>query len=392
MLAGAIAFLLSSVVGTTEIKAQSGFDPYTVTGVRVTWKTAQGDVPPPVRVFGGAVQAGALLLRRLTEGKYHPRLPVLTPETARRLLENHKIGDVSRKGGRLAALIDYRFSPEKTRSYLRQANISVIDRVSPPVVVLPVWLAEHGAVLWDDPNPLRRAWQEVNVATGLVPIVIPEGGLKDLRLIDGPTAQRGNREPLAQIARKYGAGSVLRVIAERDGKEVKLTVTSFSANVALPAGESWVVYTKKTAAGYTVAVKRIVSRLRQRWKTSLSVPAGPVSRLAVTAPLVSFTHWVGLRRILNNLPRIQRLQIRQLSSTDAQLVLHYVGKLEELQAVLLQKGLQLSGRREGDNEMVWILKRRRANKGGLDKEGSLDREDRPSPGSKFQPDKRRPTR
>ena len=363
------------------------------------------------------------LLRRLTSARDHEYLPTVPPERARAMVRGLEVVRAKRrkiKGGRsFDGALSYLFRPRTVGAFLRSEEIAWSSRRSDPVLVLPVWRDESGAVLWDDPNPWRDAWLSSEREPGLVPVVLPEGSLKDLQTIDAAQASERDAERLTAIAGAYGAKQVLVAVAapggagaddrapegaeegaeERTGERAEertgdsgeeaaddragagerrdeglekqaeaggLTVSAALFNLRSGDIEELEPVTAGAGTAMAAAAAALNAWLQERWKDRVIVPDGPVATTRVVLRFDDLAAWVRVRENLVAAPSVTGHRVIAFSRGEAQLALTHRGNADDLAGRLPAFGLLLQQERgrSPKAKTVWVLGERAPDRGG----------------------------
>ena len=283
-------------------------------------------------------------------------------------------------GGRsFDGALSFLFRPRAVGAFLRSEEIAWSSRRSDPVLVLPVWRGESGDILWDDPNPWRDAWTATESEPGLVPVVLPEGSLRDLQAIDAGQARERDAKRLATIARVYGAKQVLVAVAaarrpsgeapvepsgeagsEGDGREGWLTVSAALFNLR----SGGFAELEPIAAGGETAMSAVAASLtawlQERWKDRVIVPDGPVATTRVEFRFDDLVAWVRVRENLVAAPSVTGYRVIAFSKGEARLALTHRGNADDLAGRLPAFGLLLHQERGAGPKAktVWVLAER----------------------------------
>lgn len=298
------------------------------------------------------------MLRRLIRKRDHQRIPRVGAVKARAMASGLEVFRAKRlpsaKGRRFEGALSFQFDSKKLAAFLETTGLAWSTRRSKPALVLAVWRKDTRTVLWDTPNPWRTAWETVALPAGLVPLVLPDGTLGDLQAINGAQAFKGDVEPILAIAARYEVGRVLIVVAQDDGKTIRIAASIFDKQ----SGRIERLMTVSIASREKMAsaVAAIVSGVEERWKARVIVPAGPVQRLGVTARFVDIASWTAIRENLKAAPDIVDYRIRGFSAGEAGIMLRYRGQLDGLPGRLEKFGLLLMKEEGSNGEPVWILR------------------------------------
>ena len=313
--------------------------------------------------LNGAPAALDRLFRRLTSARDHEVLPPVPAERARSMVRGIEVVHAKRrksgKGRAFDGALSYLFKPKAVGALLRNEQIAWSSRRSDPVLILPVWRDEGGGVLWDDPNPWRDAWTAGERETGLVPVVLPEGSLKDLQTIDADQAGERDAPALAAIAGFYGAKQVLVAIAGND-ENGRLTVSAALFNLRSGQSEDLEPVTAEGETAMAEAAAALVARLQERWKDRVVVPEGPVVNTQVTLRFDDLATWVRVRENLDAAPSVTGHRVIAFSAGEAVLSLAHRGRADDLSRRLPSFGLVL--REESapgsKGKAAWVLAER----------------------------------
>ena len=106
------------------------------------------------------------MLARLTLRQDRQNLPTLSRTDIAGYVRDFSVAQEKASSVRYIARLNYRFKPEPIRELLRAYNVPFAETSSKPMLVLPVFENAASAVLWDEPNPWRLAWQQRDAPDG----------------------------------------------------------------------------------------------------------------------------------------------------------------------------------------------------------------------------------
>lgn len=344
------ALFAAIVASVAPVAAQDASGVYRVEGVAVSAKGNSGEQAKNRALATGRRRAFDQLMRRITLPRDRARVPKPTAETLRDLVAGFEIEDETARATEYKGRVTFRFDKAEVEQLLRSADVGFVQGGARPALMLPVWQDGATPLLWDDPNPWRRAWRKVDPEIGAVSFAQPRGDLADLQAISGQQALRLDRQALAAIAERYNASVVLVSHARRENNGVRIRVMRFDVD----ARDVATVGTYESGGSDTAlaaTAKKIASAFEASWKTTNVVPTGPSSKLTVTAPLSGLAYWIRLRDTMARVPAVRDQRIVRLSPAAAEVELTYVGSLDDLRAALRQSGIELtegSPRENGD--------------------------------------------
>jgi hypothetical protein len=128
-----------------------------------------------------------------------------------------------------------------------------------------------------------------------------------------------------------------------------------------PGGEATVVESFRGNRGEGVhdllghAAAAIALRLEEDWKLATRLQFESQGRRAASVPLGGLADWIVVRDRLGSMAEIRKLELAEISSEQAQVVLHYLGSPQRLAVALAQRDLSLS-----DKNGYWVVRRRDA--------------------------------
>jgi hypothetical protein len=332
------AAVVAAVIAGASARAA---DLFTVSGVTVDATAESAQAAQQQALAKGQRIALAAMFSKLTLEVDHARLPASDAETLARLVRGFEVTDERRSSLRYIAELTVRFDPEGVRAALRDAGIPYAETESLPILVLPLLDDRGEPRLWAEPNPWRAAWRALDWRNRLVDLVLPYGELADLTTITAEQALAGDERAIAAIAARYDAADSLVAVARplADGM-LEVEARRFG-----PAG-SEVVYRQRIApapaqAALATAAAAIAQTLERAWKRDNLLDFRRRERIEVTVSLSGLEGWLELRRRLEALSQITRIEVAALTTTEARLRLHYLGDAERLADALQRRSVEL---------------------------------------------------
>lgn len=305
-----------------------------------------------VALARGRVQALHELLQRLSPREYWQSIPPVPPSDVIDLISGIQINNEKTSPTRYLAEVSYSFKPLEIRNILRDAYIPFSESQAREAIVLPVFETEGRYLLWEEDNEWSRAWQERFFINELVPLISALGELEDIVGVTAGDAISRNRSALIPFAARYGVGDVMVAHATLGRDEttelLKITLFRVAATGSGEFGDRSIDFIIRNTDRLPLedllnfAIDQAVARLREDWKfqTIIRIDGVP-SELLATVRFTEHREWVAIRNRLNEMPTINDLEVVALSTTGAEIVLHYVGTLSQLRLNMAQRNLNL---------------------------------------------------
>jgi hypothetical protein len=213
-------------------------------------------------------------------------------------------------------------------------------------VVLPVWSAPDGAVLWGE-TPWRKAWAESGADQTVVPLILPKGDEIDTQAVSAAEAMAGDEQKLDAIRFRYEGEAIVVAVAEPAGENaVRMRVAGDTPVGRVMIDKTYTAETGGPEAAAQIAVARLKSLMTQKWKQeNLYEAPRPVSAsqaMSVSVPFASTQEFSALRARLVGTPGVTGVNVASIQPGGALITLNYQTTIEQLQAALAQNRLQLS--------------------------------------------------
>ncbi len=360
-LAGAVICVLLVAGWVAAARAQNA-DPYSAT-VKVDATAANVVKAREQARLDGERRALTEVVDGLAGGPDKVKMPTLDDNAITDMVVSFEVADERMSTVRYMADYTFHFRPADVQRVLRTAGVAApaaggaATAAGAPALVLPVYQVGTQVVLWEDPNPWRDAWTQVEAepaanpgtAAGVAPaaLTVPLADMGDVATIDGDKARAGDGDALAAIGRKYGTSNVLVAVAAargpaqmpegldisvkryRGGQFVTVHTTSLVANPGESAG-----------ALFRRAVQTVTAAIGNNWQGMPSVSEQQAT-LTATVPITSLDDWVRLRNQIAGLSPVRQITLRALSRQLATVEIGYVGDIDQLKTSLAGLGINL---------------------------------------------------
>ncbi len=300
-----------------------------------------------------------IMLKRLTLKTDWELLPWVEPKERAQYIRDFSVSGEKSSDVRYLATYTYHFKADAIRSLLRSRNIAFAETTSKAVLILP--LLEDGTrlSLWEEPNLWRDAWSELGTGSGLVPLALPLGDIADISGLPAQKALEAEPTGLMNMAQRYGVNSSVvaqMVVAGRneagEPNNVDLIINRVGSpyegrstilGVAALEGEDTKTFLKRAA-------QEVIDQIEESWKRDNLLQFGTADVVAVNMTIDSLGEWLDVKKRLQQVPVVRRVELALLSRNAVQLNLHFIGKLDQLIGNLHQVDLDLTV--EGEN---WSL-------------------------------------
>jgi hypothetical protein len=341
----------------TELPARAA-NVYEIQGVNVDVTSETAAAARQQALAQGEINAFRRIIERITLLEDRHRLPSLEPSEITKFVQDFSVAEEKTSAVRYLATLNYRFKRNDIRALLIGYNIPFAETPSKTTLILPIYHAAGIVVLWDDPNPWRKAWAERRIEVGLVPTLLPTGDLTDIATISAEQAVNGDVQRLAAVTNRYQAGDSLVTYAisglsQKTGKpELRVRMTRHGG--ALDTQTIDRIFQARTDEPHERLLARAATELswllEDSWKQDNLLKFNQQSVLAVDIPIKTLRDWLGIKKRLRNAAVVRSMDMILLSKTTVRINLHYIGDVAQLSLALEQADLNLLG--SGEN---WVL-------------------------------------
>jgi Uncharacterized protein conserved in bacteria (DUF2066) len=355
-----IALALTAVLACWPVstcRAQDAADLFQVSRIPVDASASDAVAAREQALVQGQIEGLRRLLRRLAPADAYHRLPVVGPGEIERYVQNFEIADEQVSSDRYLAQLTVGYQPDAVRELLQAQGLSYAERVSEPVVILPVYRTGQGAQLWPENNPWWQAWAKHLDSERLLRLVLPLGDLQDMATVTPDRAMAGDTDGLAALGQRYGSNEVLVVVATPRGRAATGAATTPPA-LELEMRRGGVEQTNPpetfvAAPGQTLddlmaeAVIGVQDSLDEQWKSANLLRYDQRAVMVVDIPIAQLSDWVEINRGLDGLTEVTDVVIATFARDKVRAQISYIGDQVRLEEALGRLGLALS--REGES-------------------------------------------
>ena len=322
------------------ISAARAGDIYTARNVAVDATAESATKARDVAIAKGHQAAWAILFKKLTQQADWARMPQLDEATLNNMIVSFSVADERTSSTRYLADISYKFDPAAVQQAMMASAVQYINAQAKPYLVLPVYDAGAGPVLFGDENPWAQAWAGVNLNDELVPLVVPSGDLEDITAASAADALNADWMKLSVLADRYGVERVIVAQAKPGGAglTVKLIVVGSSGR----SDDSLTVGGTAEAPPYEKAIAQIAARLADAWKAKMLVAGGATATITAAATFNSLPEWAELRRRITSTPLVKNVGTMGVSTSGATVIITHEGSDDQLISSMAESGLTLS--------------------------------------------------
>jgi hypothetical protein len=326
---------------------------YSVAKVSVT-ADADNAVAAKEKALADAQQiALRRLLKRMTHGQSHSRLPVLTDDMVERMVDGMAVRRESNSNTRYIATLDFSFEPAAVRDILNRFGLPYTDQQAPQVMMLPMMI-EGGAPRPATNNAWYSALSAVDGDHALAPVKLtpPRSDVTAAMIGDLAGNSRGVFETLKY---QYRSENLVLAVAEVDPQATQLrmrligqdAVGAFALDRTFRIPERDIDFTASLAAQIAVKV------IEGRWKTTRLASQGALTSggapvdletIALTAQFSGLKAWQQMRARLQKVPGVQGLDVKALNARGASLTVDFPGGADRLAQAAQSQGLALEQR------------------------------------------------
>jgi hypothetical protein len=328
---------------------------YTVRGIEVDVEAENAVMAQEQAILRAEREGLRRLLERLTLPQYYGQLPAVGDEALGRLVSAYEVEDESVSATRYVGRLSVVYDETAVQGLLEGTGVPIVVEAPPALLVVPALDQDGGLAVFTGPGGWRDAWAAETPGNTLFDIRLPLGDLTDLQLLSGDAIARNPEEALALAAERHGAESAILLIARADDplSPTRVTVANGGSHALGVdfAGDS-LTMDGDAESVWRAAARRVMAALENDWKAQNLIAMDRLAQLRVGVPLGTLDEWADIRRRLDQVAAIRRIDVASFAQAEAELVLNHVGSVSQLQRVLDARGLRLT---EGAG--AWQLQR-----------------------------------
>ncbi len=352
----ALCILLSSTSsGLTNI--------FEVKGVSVDVTAEDAALARTQALQNGQEKAFQRLLRSLILLRDVERLPKKGSLDVTSFVSDFSVSEEKASSVRYLAKLDVKFKARPVRDFLLGLRIPFAETISKPVLIIPILQSAQGFQLWEETNMWRKAWANKSGRNGLVEISLPDGKQKDASLLNIQDALEANVELLSNLAERYNAGDTIVSFA-RFGNNSSLGKRRLEISNILysafqePVPKSITLTIKPSESEQDTLVRgatTVVKQIEEDWKFRNLLENDGEGVESFTIPVSTLKDWLDVKRQLNRVSVVRRIEIVLFSLDQVRVNLHYVGDPEQLGTALRQTDLTVD--KEDDDLILYYVRR-----------------------------------
>ena len=336
---------------------------YTVRDIAVSISGQSGDQARTLGMAEARQAAFTHLFQQLTPRTYHRSIPSLSQQQLGDLIQSVDVQQEQITSTNYNAELTMEFDSAKVRSLLTSMRIPYTDRVSPPLLIVPVYEWAGAQQLWEVPNPWHTAWSEQVGKTGLLTTGMAKGDAREQLILSADQAVSGDSASLQQWAQAYRAGGAvvalgqLRVDPASGRPVLDVKLQGYGAAPAGPISQRF-EGSAGSRAGLAAeqltrtAAAAMADALVDAWKSeNLKRTDLNSNSLTVSVPLSYIGDYATALRLIGEVNSLESAVVTRVSATEAQFELRYRSDLEQVRRAFSQFGMQLDEQAGG-----WVLR------------------------------------
>ena len=293
-------------------------------------------------VNGGRHRAWDGLVHKLTGQNDWPKLSAIDDTTLQHMVRSYLPSNERRSTTRYSADMTYIFNEALVRRYFRTSNVAYSAGAAAPMLVIAM------APGFAPDSPFGRAWANIHLAGGVVPILVPASDALNrtqLSAVDFATVAWSDVAPVAARARA-SAVAVVQAGPGRPGhlavgirilyaSQPPLGLTPLDVPMPAHAGPD---------QGYAMAAQAAAQAIGEAWKAHNAFDFSKRSTITVDVAIDSLNGWGSMQQRLMKLPVVMGVKVVAVAIGTVQAEIAYAGTPAQLGEFLTQAQLALQAR------------------------------------------------
>ena len=331
-----------------------GASVYTIAKVKIDARADNAVIAKKQALKEGPLQALKLMFKRLAPFRAYDRLASLTLAEADAVIDGFAVRSERNSSTRYIALLDYNFSRKKLQTLLVKKGVPFFDTRSQKQVLMPVFRsADDQSAEKKNSRLWWRAWRTIDFKHALTDTRLYQPKQADQDLWN--KISNGERQSYDALRDLYAAPKLILVDAQFNSQKDRLILRIYGEDHVGPIDYSQEIPVKEEglAQNYEVMARIAFGIIEGRWRESqiagdvvaVLSPSNQLDEAATSKRLINETvflrvafrglrDWQQIKKRLQRIPGVQKMQVNSLSPRGADVRLKYPGGIERLQAQL----------------------------------------------------------
>ncbi|MCP4933659.1 MAG: hypothetical protein GY927_05500 [bacterium] len=331
-----------------------GASVYTIAKVKIDAR-ADNAVLAKKRAFKeGPLQALKLIFKRLAPFRAYDRLANLTPAEADEVVDGFAVRSERNSSTHYIALLDYKFSRKKLQALLIKKGVPFFDQRSQKQVLMPVFRGTGDQSAGTRKSKQWwRAWRTIDFKHALTDTRLYQAKQSDHELWQKISS--GERQQYETLRDRYAASKLILVDAQLNSQKDRFELRIYGKDHVGRVDYSQEIPVKEgtLAKNYEVVAQIAFGILEGRWRepqisgdvVAVIASANDQNEAESSKRLINETvflrvafrglrNWQQIRKRLQRIPGVQKMQVNSLSPRGADVRLKYPGGIDRLQSQL----------------------------------------------------------
>lgn len=342
-----IILFLCFVLYTSTLNAKNAFF---IPDIRIQAEASSSIEAKEIALFEGQKHALEKIIQRISGTKNELDMPPVTQEDMLSLVQNISLAQEQTTPTKYIAILSVQFNQQALREWLQQYNIKILTQFPPSILILPVLTTEEGIFFLENNNPLLNALKENNF-TSLYTLKIPAGDLEDVSRFTPDSLYSGDFSSFSFLLNKYNAEQILIIEAKKEGDFYSAKTRLFPKDTSLSNVAALIHAPLEEEFVWKKLLQQVLLRLDENWLQAKLSQQGEMKELTVTVPITSLQEWTQIKKTLDHLSVLEKVEVLGLKKEQAVLKITFQTSYQDLSDLLYSKNLALSQQEDGE----WFL-------------------------------------
>ena len=340
--------------GLSVPAAARGASVYTIAKVKIDAHADNAVIAKKRGLEKGPLLALKSIFKRFVPFKAYDRLASLTLAEANEVIDGFSVRNERNSSTRYLALLDYTFSRKKLQALFVKKGVPFFDRRSRKQVLMPVFNTSDDQAS-DKKNEKQwwSAWRTIDFKHGLTDTRLYQAKQSDQELWQ--KISTGDRPQYETLRRRYATKKLILVDARLNEEGNRLVLRIYGEDHVgpidyrqeIPLDDAGVKQSYETAAKISYGI------VEGRWRepqiagdvVAILSPTNDQDEVASSKRLISETvflrvafrglrDWQQIKKRLQRIPGVQKMQVNSLSPRGADVRLKYPGGIDRLRSQL----------------------------------------------------------